>query len=925
MSHSLLATLPAPLARRVQEPYLYVGLMLDAELPKTTVDAVLHSLHQYSPLPVQAVVFTEERKPSIDLDAQWCGLDDPECGIRLAQMEVVALSSRMATAWQPVFSQLAVPTLVCLPDTATGWDGAGLAVAAASPKELAGLLLLLATDPPTRRRTLLSQQQRLDSGQANGWQVEGVFDSSYSLAIVNRHLALALEDTASAGETVALYTYEQGDDPQPNLATVENPERIQALWQRSFQPLAPHVALRNAWPPVVRDMRAQRRVLANYAWEETGFPADLAQDFNRVLDLITVVSQQTARFLQDAGVTVPIAVVGNGTDHWGHHPAAPLPCTLPPGLRFLHVSSGFPRKGGDVLLAAWGQAFRAHHEVVLVIKTFPNPHNTLAEQLAAYQQRDPGYPAVVLVDEDWTPAQMQGLYSACDILVAPSRGEGFGLPMAEAMRHAMAVIVTGWGGHCDFCTEDTAWLLNYQPQPADTHLSTPGSLWAEPDPEHLRELLRRLYLLTPAERAVKITRARQRVEQYYTWRQVAQRTRAALDVIESRPGPQPPPRIAWISTWESRCGIAAYSAHLTSMLPSGSLQVFAPCNETPEHPDPPWVQRCWRLGDSDIEGLLTAIHSTHPDAVIIQHNWAFFDLATLIHLSHSLQSSGLRVLIEWHNTRSAPAELNAVDYQRVLAACTRLIVHTVADVQHLHQHGLNANVTLLPLAVYPVDLPTTADLAERRQALGLEGRRVIASYGYLMPHKGLSVLVEALPTLLQSQPDVHVLLVNAWYSEASSAAELQQLHTRIAALGLEQRVTLETRYLPESESLALLSLAELVVFPYQHSEESSSAAVRMAISAQRPIATTPLPLFADVAAAVEHLPGTDAAALAAGLNQQLQALADPGQRQAAERKVRDFADQHSATTLAHRLYGMVCGICHAVDLTADLDLEKPQP
>ena len=152
--------------------------------------------------------------------------------------------------------------------------------------------------------------------------------------------------------------------------------------------------------------------------------------------------------------------------------------------------------------------------------------------------------------------------------------------------------------------------------------------------------------------------------------------------------------------------------------------------------------------------------------------------------------------------------------------------------------------------------------------------------------------------------------------------ELQQLHTRIAALGLEQRVTLETRYLPEAESLALLSLADLVVFPYQHSEESSSAAVRMAITARRPIATTPLPLFADVAAAVQLLPGTDAPALAAGLDQHLQALTDPTQQQAAEQRVRDFADQHSATILAHRLYGMVCGVCRAVD---DAQLQSEQP
>src|SRR5690606_23328993 len=111
---------------------------------------------------------------------------------------------------------------------------------------------------------------------------------------------------------------------------------------------------------------------------------------------------QVRKILRDSGVNVPIAVVGTGVDHVLRETprAVALPAEAQASFRFLHVSSCFPRKGIDVLLAAYGKAFRAEDDVALVIKTFPNPHNDVAEQLAAARAQDPGYPRVVLIDEE---------------------------------------------------------------------------------------------------------------------------------------------------------------------------------------------------------------------------------------------------------------------------------------------------------------------------------------------------------------------------------------------------------------------------------------------------------------------------------------------------------------------------------------------
>jgi len=882
------------------------------------------ALRELAPLPVRIILFhcaaaaysltaAEFSAPFSDLGQGRPGLGNDASFALLPQLEAACLPPDLVDHYQPWLAQLAVPTLIRLDPCAGRWSGVGMAVAGASPREMAGLLLLLATDPPTRRRTLDSQRALRPDAASRVWRVEGVFDSSYSLAIVNRRLAMALADTGDPGETVALFTYEQGEDPQPNFAAVEDPRRLRAMWECSRDPRVPSFALRNAWPPRVRDMRGERRVLANYAWEETGFPAAEAGDFNRVLDLITVVSSQTARFLQDAGVEVPIAVVGNGVEHLLESAPEPLPQVLPEGFRFLHISSCFPRKGADILLAAYGRAFRVFHDVVLVIKTFPNPHNDILEQLARHRALDPRYPKVEIIQDDWTPGQIAALYRACQVLVSPSRGEGFGLPIAEAMLHGLPVIATGWGGHLDFCDADTAWLIDYRPAPARTHLAVPDSLWVEPDSEHLACLLRELYIATPEQLQARLTTARQRVLDRYTWSRVAQRTRAALACVDSQPGPLPTVRVGWVSSWGSRCGIAAYSAHLVSAFDAGSLSVLAPDNEQLEHPDTDQVRRLWSLGGEDLSAIVEEAIRRRLDVVVIQYHWGFFGALVLARLCDELRRHDIKVVVDLHNTRGAPSDVTQDAFRGPLSRCDRLLVHTLDDVECLKTWGLVANVMLFPLCVYAIPAPDQVERGLLRQARGLDQATVLATYGYLMQHKGLRQMLDALPELIVKHPRLHLLMVNAWYSVAASNTEQRLLRQRILDLGLSERVTLETAYLSETDAMALLSQADLIVFPYQNTQESSSAAVRMAISAGRPIAVTPLAIFEDVAPAILRLPGTAPADLVTGIDALLRQLSRPDFERETVQRVRDYADRHHAPRRSIQLKGLLAGIVRQLE------------
>lgn len=769
--------------------------------------------------------------------------------------------------------------------------------------------------------TSLGQSPRLpaapeaDAPSPAYWQVEGPIDSYYSLAIVNRHLGLALD---ASGVNVGL-----------NRATGTGGGTSDAEWLRIHEPaaarlearaaelaaagIAPDVSLRFHYPPWVDGMRGRVRVTHSYGWEESAFPQPYVDAFNRGLDLVTTLSTQVSKILRDSGVRVPMTVVGTGVDHILAHTPRPLdlPEAAQAAFRFLHVSSCFPRKGIDVLLDAWGRAFRSHDDVVLIIKTFPNPHNDVAHQLKRLRARDPSYPAVVLIDEDVPPDQLLWLYQQCHAFVAPSRGEGFGMPMAEAMLLGLPVIVTGWGGQTDFCTPQTAWLCDYDFVFAQSHLSAAQSVWAEPRASHLAELLRDVRKASPEDLRARLRAARDKVERDYSWAAVAQRTQTALERTLQAPAWRRQPRVGWVTTWNTRCGIASYSGFQRGAIPDDRLVVFAAHADRPVAPDEDFVVRNWRedmrcLRLDEVEAALAA---RSIDALVIQYNFGFFSVQALGSLVRRAREAGIPSYVVLHSTAdvergdiSASLRTAAED----LALAERLVVHGLEDLNRLKSFGLIDNVQLLPHGV-PAAPPDP--LPALRASRGLEGRRVIAMYGFLLPHKGAQVLVQAFARLARMEPDLHLALITALYPNPVSDAEKAACEALIAKHGLQDRTTFVTDFLSDADSQSWLQMADLIVYPYQETQESSSAAVRGGLAAGRAVAVTPLSIFADVDDAVHTLPGTGAEDIAMGI---WALMSDAVALQGVAERGRAWCDARRWPLIAQRLHDIIDGVANDV-------------
>lgn len=736
------------------------------------------------------------------------------------------------------------------------------------------------------------------AGQGRTWRVEGPpFDTTYSLALVNRETARAMADL---GWQVELQSGEGADDEPVNpdfLAA--NPDLV-PMYERALKggQAGSFATSRLNYPPRVSDMAAPINALHHYAWEETGYPQPWVADFNRHLTMMTTLATHIEKIMIDNGVSVPMVTSGCGVDHWDRIIPDPDYRIAARGFRFLHVSSCFPRKGVDALLEAYEAAFTSGDDVTLVIKTFDNPHNEVREMLAAMKARNPRFPDVVTIFGDITDAELKALYGQCQVMVGPSFAEGYGLPFAEAMLSGIPVITTNWGGQLDFCNPGNSWLVDYRFERAKSHFGMWSSAWARADVPSLANAMREARSASAETRAAMAARGREQLMARHKWSDVARRLTAAAATLPA--ARRRDPHIGWISTWHSKCGIATYSEHLTEAMPT-KVTVFAPEKEATLIGHDASV-RLWRQSKSvsNLGRILASPEAEDVDVFVIQFNFGFYNHADLANFIRQAKDRQKAVVISLHATR-LPWDLQPRDnYDLVylapaLSECDRILVHSIDDLNRLKDIGLIDNVALFPHGVL-----RRSDAVAPRAKTAVP---TIATYGFALPHKGLAEMLQAVRLLHDRGQKVRLKMVNAEYPIEESAQLIAELERRIEDLELEGHVEMHNRFLSDEDSLALLTDSDLIVFAYQNTAESASGAVRYGMAVERPVAVTPLPIFNDLEGAVFRMDGTSPSALANGIAAALDAVsADTPEAAAIAEKATRWRDEHDYRTVGNRLF-----------------------
>lgn len=338
-----------------------------------------------------------------------------------------------------------------------------------------------------------------------------------------------------------------------------------------------------------------------------------------------------------------------------------------------------------------------------------------------------------------------------------------------------------------------------------------------------------------------------------------------------------------------RCGIATFTGDLVAGLrevsPGTRIQVL-PMNDSPEgYAYPPEAR--FVIDDGDATAYRRAadfLNVSEVDAVCLQHEYGIFGGAAGSYLLNLLRELRMPVVTTLHTVLRNPDPQQRKVLEEVIARSARVVTMSRLGERFLREvyHAPEGRVVHIPHGIHDVPF---VDPDYYKDQFGVEGRKVLMTFGLLSPGKGLEDAIAALPAIAARHPEVVYLVVGATHPHvrAHSGEGYRLSLLRLAEkLGVADRVLFHDRFVDLTELMEFIGATDIYVTPYLNPEQITSGTLAYALGAGKAVVSTPYwyaeELLADGRGVLT--PFRDPAALAAAVN----ALLDDPQARNAMRK-----------------------------------------
>lgn len=311
-------------------------------------------------------------------------------------------------------------------------------------------------------------------------------------------------------------------------------------------------------------------------------------------------------------------------------------------------------------------------------------------------------------------------------------------------------------------------------------------------------------------------------------------------------------KIGYLSTWNQHCGLATYARYQLSEFEKGSYIVLAEdAAETQgaaRKNDETFVIRCWKRGTSDFSALRKAIQDNGIKLLHLNCHYSFFPQPAFANFIKDLKASGVKVVSLIHNPYTVEQNL-----KELVNSVDQVLVHTEENRLEIIANGASAEkVRVLPHGVF---VKTEEDRKALRIKLAMPyDRKILVSFGFIQPHKGMHAIIEAVAYLKSRGITAKGYIIGEpMASDSQSKPYLEHLKNIVSENNLNDSIEFISRFVSDQEVSQYLAAADLVVMNYQSQHYEASGACSLAVGAGALVATSVAPPFAFFGKAVWHM------------------------------------------------------------------------
>ncbi len=342
-------------------------------------------------------------------------------------------------------------------------------------------------------------------------------------------------------------------------------------------------------------------------------------------------------------------------------------------------------------------------------------------------------------------------------------------------------------------------------------------------------------------------------------------------------------RTAILSTFPPRaCGIGTFAFDLRSALMDVPAVedvhpvVIVDEPSSPQRPDV--LATVAQSVRGDYSRAARLLRHMDVDVVLLEHEFGIFGGPDGEYVLSFAQELAQPLVVTLHTLLSAPSPHQLEVLTALCDRAERVVVMTDTAQRLLVELGA---CSAAKVRVIPHGAP--AVLARRREELAagrrprylapvpggferLRERFLLSTFGLLSEGKGIETVLEAMPSIIECHPEALYLIAGRTHPQVArrdGESYRTRLKRRVAALGIEDHVDFDDRFMTIDEVADLLAATDVFVTPYRNREQISSGALTFALAAGCAVVSTPYWYAEDVlsSGAGRLVPFADPAAL----------------------------------------------------------------
>jgi glycosyltransferase involved in cell wall biosynthesis len=306
-------------------------------------------------------------------------------------------------------------------------------------------------------------------------------------------------------------------------------------------------------------------------------------------------------------------------------------------------------------------------------------------------------------------------------------------------------------------------------------------------------------------------------------------------------------KIAFIgNSLPRRCGIATFTTDLQQAIamsaaqPQTTIVAMTDHGNTYEYPQVVLHQ----IHDDKIEDYIhTAdiLNAGQFDVVSLQHEFGIFGGEAGSHVLALLSRLTMPIVTTLHTVLAEPSPVQRRVLDEIVDASSRIVVMAEKARELLRTvYRVPADkVEVIPHGI--PDFPFV-EADEAKAKFGFSDRTVILTFGLLSPNKGIEVMIDAMPSILESCPDAVYVVLGATHPNLvrdKGEAYRESLLARVRELGVEDHVVFLDRFVDQATLLSFISMCDVYATPYLNEAQMTSGTLAYSFGLGKAVISTP--------------------------------------------------------------------------------------